>query len=95
MTALALAARSPPFRQRRWNRVRLLIHADFGLSNRDETSFMWRYRIGRLLQLFGLLVLPFAIASELMDKVGLSQSLLIAAAGAAVFYVGVQVQHRS
>jgi hypothetical protein len=56
---------------------------------------MWRYRIGRLLQLFGLLVLPFAIASELMNKVGLGQSLLIAAAGAAVFYVGVQVQHHS
>jgi hypothetical protein len=56
---------------------------------------MWRYRIGRLLQLLGLLVLPFAIASELMDKVGLGQSLLIAAAGAARFYVGVQLQHRA
>jgi hypothetical protein len=55
---------------------------------------MWRYRIGRLLQLFGLVVLPFAIASELMNKVSLGQSMLIAAAGAAVFYVGVQVQHR-
>jgi hypothetical protein len=56
---------------------------------------MWRYRIGRMLQFFGLLILPFAIASELMEKVGLGQSLLIAAAGAAVFYVGVRVQHRS
>jgi hypothetical protein len=55
---------------------------------------MWRYRIGRLLQVFGLVILPFAIASELMDKVSLGQSLLIAAAGAAVFYVGVQVQQR-
>ncbi len=55
---------------------------------------MWRYRIGRLLQLMGLLILPFAIASELMDKVGLGQSLLIAAGGAVVFYVGVQLQHR-
>jgi hypothetical protein len=55
---------------------------------------MWRYRIGRLLQILGLFILPFAIASELMDKVGLGQSLLIAAAGAAVFYVGVQLQHR-
>ena len=54
----------------------------------------WRYRIGRLLQLLGLLILPFAIASELMDKVGLGQSLLIAGGGAAVFYVGVQLQHR-
>jgi hypothetical protein len=68
---------------------------DFGISYRDETSSMWRYRVGRLLQLLGLVVLPFAIASELMDKVGLGQSLLIAASGAAVFYVGVQVQHRT
>jgi hypothetical protein len=55
---------------------------------------MWRHRIGRFLQLLGLLILPFAIASELMEKVGLGQSLLIAAAGACVFYVGVQLQHR-
>jgi hypothetical protein len=53
---------------------------------------MWRYRLGRLLQVFGLAILPFAIASELMNKVGLGQSLLIAAAGAAVFYLGVRVQ---
>ncbi len=56
---------------------------------------MWRYRIGRLLQLFGLLILPFGIASELMEKISLGQSLLIAGAGAAVFYVGVQVQRRA
>lgn len=56
---------------------------------------MWRYRIGRLLQLLGLLILPFAIASELMEKVGLGQSLLIAAAGAVLFYVGVRLQHRT
>jgi len=55
---------------------------------------MWRYRIGRFLQFVGLLILPFAIASELMAKVGLGQSLLIAAAGALVFYIGVQLQHR-
>jgi hypothetical protein len=55
---------------------------------------MWRYRIGRLLQLLGLLILPFAIASEVVKKVSLGQSLLIAGAGAAVFYVGVQIQHR-
>jgi hypothetical protein len=54
----------------------------------------WRYRIGRLLQLAGLLILPFAIASELMEKVQLGQAMLIAAGGAALFYVGVQVQRR-
>jgi hypothetical protein len=56
---------------------------------------MWRYRVGRVLQVLGLLILPFAIASELMNKVGLGQSLLIAAAGAAVFYAGVRVQSSS
>jgi hypothetical protein len=55
---------------------------------------MWRRRIGRFLQFLGLLILPFAIASELMEKVHLGQSLLIAGAGAVVFYVGVQLQHR-
>ena len=55
---------------------------------------MPRYRIGRLLQFIGLLILPFGIASELVGKVGLGQSLIIAALGAGVFYVGFLVQHR-
>jgi hypothetical protein len=56
---------------------------------------MWHYRAGRALQVLGLLILPFAIASELVGKVGLGQSMLIAAAGAAVFYVGIVLQNRS
>ncbi len=55
---------------------------------------MSRYRLGRFLQFVGLLILPFGIASELVGKVGLGQSLLIAGAGAAVFYVGYVVQNR-
>jgi len=55
---------------------------------------MQRYRLGRSLQFLGLLILPFGIASELVGKVGLGQSLLIAALGAGVFYVGFLVQHR-
>jgi hypothetical protein len=55
---------------------------------------MGRYRIGRSLQFLGLLVLPFAIASELVGEVGLGQSMMIAALGAAVFYVGFLVQNR-
>jgi hypothetical protein len=42
-----------------------------------------------------LLVLPFGIASELLEKVGLGQSLLIAGGGALLFYAGYVVQHRS
>jgi hypothetical protein len=56
---------------------------------------MWRYRIGRLLQLVGLLILPFAIVSQLVDRVGLAQSMLISAGGAAVFYIGFLIQHRN
>ena len=56
---------------------------------------MWRYRIGRLLQVIGMIILPFGIASELVGKVGLGQSLLIAGAGMLVFYVGYVVQNQA
>ncbi len=55
----------------------------------------WPYRVGRLLQFLGLLILPFGIASELVGRVGLGQSLLVAAGGALVFYVGYVVQNHS
>jgi hypothetical protein len=55
---------------------------------------MSRYRIGRSLQFLGLLILPFAIASELVGEFGLGQSMLVATAGAALFYVGFVIQHR-
>jgi hypothetical protein len=54
-----------------------------------------RYAVARFLQLLGLLILPFGIASELMGKVGLGQSLLIAASGAFLFYVGYVLQNRA
>lgn len=55
---------------------------------------MIRQRVGRGLQFLGLVILPFGIASELVEKVGLGQSMLIAAGGALVFYVGYVMQHR-
>jgi hypothetical protein len=55
---------------------------------------MTRQQFGRALQFLGLLILPFGIASELVGKVGLGQSLLIAGGGALVFYVGYVLQHR-
>jgi len=63
------------------------------LATKDSFS-MWRHRLGRSLQFLGLLILPFAMASELLEKVGLGQSMLIAAFGALVFYIGFQIQHR-
>jgi hypothetical protein len=61
---------------------------------RDESNSMWRYRIGRSLQFLALLILPFAIASELVGEFGLGQSMLVAAGGAGLFYVGFLVQNR-
>jgi len=58
-----------------------------------STRLSGRYRFGRLLQFTGLLILPFGIASELLGKVGLGQSLLIAGGGALLFYVGYVIQH--
>jgi hypothetical protein len=55
---------------------------------------MSRHRIGRLLQVLGMLILPFGIASELVGKVGLGQSMLIAAGGTLVFYTGYVIQNR-
>lgn len=53
---------------------------------------MTRHRIGRGLELLGLMVLPYAIISELYGVVGLGQSMLIAAAGIAIFFVGVRLR---
>ena len=53
-----------------------------------------RHRIARSIQFLGLIILPFGIASELMDKVGLGQSMLISAGGALLFYIGYVLQNR-
>jgi hypothetical protein len=60
----------------------------------SQDPFMSRHRFGRLLQVLGMLILPFGIASELVGKVGLGQSMLIAAGGTLVFYTGYVIQHR-
>ncbi len=64
-------------------------------QTRGETPVMSRYRVGRLLQVLGMIILPFGIASELVGKVGLGQSMLIAAAGTLIFYVGYVLQNSS
>ncbi len=56
---------------------------------------MSRYTLGRTLQLIGLMILPFGIASELMNAVGLGKSMLISAGGCLVFYIGYLMQPRS
>lgn len=51
-----------------------------------------RYALGRSLQLLGLIILPLGIAAEVFEQVSLGESLLIAAIGMLIFYVGTRVQ---
>lgn len=50
------------------------------------------YRIGRFLQLAGMIIIPQAIVLELLGKVSLGQSLLIAVGSIALFMLGVGIQ---
>jgi hypothetical protein len=56
---------------------------------------MNRRFVGRALQAVGLAILPFSIASELVAKFGLGQSLLVSAGGALLFYIGYVLQSRA
>jgi len=53
------------------------------------------YRLGRFLQLLGLLVLPVGVAGNIAnpEMVGVRASLGIAATGIAVFALGWALQH--
>ena len=50
------------------------------------------YRIGRLLQVAGLLILPQGVVLELLDYVSLGKSLLIALGGGGLFLIGLGLQ---
>jgi len=51
------------------------------------------YGLARLLQLAGLIILPVAIAGNLADeRLSLKESLLLSAAGVAVFILGWLLQ---
>lgn len=58
---------------------------------------MFLYRIGRLLQLGGLILLPVAIAGNVADpeRVDLRQSLTLSGAGMMVFFLGWLLQQAS
>jgi drug/metabolite transporter (DMT)-like permease len=53
------------------------------------------YRLGRLLQLVGMLMLPLAIAGNLAptDPMPLKTSLMLSGAGVCVFIVGYLLQN--
>jgi len=50
------------------------------------------YKLARLLQLLGLILLPFAMAGNLAEKLNEGQMLLVAGAGIALFLVGWLLQ---
>jgi hypothetical protein len=51
------------------------------------------YGLARLLQFAGLIILPVAIAGNLADeRLSLKESLLLSAAGIAVFFLGWLLQ---
>jgi hypothetical protein len=55
-----------------------------------------RYKLGRLLQFVGLfIILPLAIAGQVLEKLTLGQMFLVAGAGVAVFYLGRTLQQSS
>ena len=54
-----------------------------------------RYRLGRVLQFIGLVILPCAISLNLAGKGSVGMTLVIAGAGAAIFYLGWLLQRGS
>jgi hypothetical protein len=50
------------------------------------------YKLGRLLQLLGLLILPIGIAGNVAEKLDLRESLSLSAVGVVVFLAGWVIQ---
>jgi len=50
------------------------------------------YRLGRILQLLGLLILPAAIAGEMAERLTLKESLTMTGVGISVFFIGWLLQ---
>lgn len=50
------------------------------------------YRLGRLLQLFGLIVLPCSVLMQVSDQLTVRQSLLVSSFGVIAFYLGYLLQ---
>ncbi len=53
------------------------------------------YRLGRFLQLLGLVILPVAISGNVAEKLDLRQSLTLSGAGIAIFFLGWLMQQNA
>ena len=50
------------------------------------------YKLGRLLQFLGLVIVPIGIAGNLAEKLDLKESLTLSGIGVGVFFVGWLLQ---
>ena len=50
------------------------------------------YKIGRFLQLVGMIVLPVAIAGQVAEKLTLKTFYILSAAGVVIFFIGWLLQ---
>lgn len=50
------------------------------------------YKLGRFLQLVGLIVLPVAISGNVAEKLDLKQSLVMSGVGMVIFLAGWMIQ---
>jgi hypothetical protein len=53
------------------------------------------YKLGRVLQLVGLIVLPIAMAGNATDRLTLGKMLILAGGGILVFFIGWLLQQSS
>ena len=53
------------------------------------------HKIGRALQLLGLVILPIAISGNVADKLTLQESLMLSGLGMFVFFAGWSMQQGS
>lgn len=53
------------------------------------------YKLARLFQFLGLLILPIAIAGNVAERLNLRDSLMLSAAGCGIFVLGWLMQESS
>jgi len=67
-----------------------------GGSERESASgwdFFMQYKLGRFLQFVGLfIILPLAMAGNMLERISVKEMLVVSAAGVGVFYVGYLLQ---
>ena len=53
------------------------------------------YKLGRFLQVVGMIVVPFAIAGNVLERLDVKDFLLVSAVGMGIFFLGWLVQQSS